>query len=160
MRDWNSKLLWKEKIKMKEVLSVPGGRTIKIVKKYLIHAHPHPRSYKAAQYMTIRERGGIMDTLYSVQSELILRPLENNWEKEIKIFNEEIQKRLKSYIADRAADFGFGEKEEYKFYLLNIEKELKHKPRTDGPLQTHSYYTLGELTSGREIVLNESKLNK
>ena len=72
---------------MKEVLSVPGGKTQKTVKKYLIHAHPHPRSYKTAQYITIRENGGIMDTLYSIQSEFVLRPLDHDLEKTISIFN-------------------------------------------------------------------------
>jgi len=145
---------------MKEVLSVPGGKTQTIIKKYLIHAHPHPRSYKTAQYMTIREKGGIMDTLYSIQSELVLKPLDKNWENSISVFNEDTQKRLKGYILARTRDFGFDEKDEYKFYLLNVERELNHLPRTSGPLQGHTYFTLGELTSGREIVLSESKLNE
>ena len=145
---------------MKEVLSVPGGKTQKIIKKYLIHAHPHPRPYKNSQYLTIRESGGIMDRLYSVQGEFILLPLDRNWKNSIDFLNESTQERLKGYIEERAADFGFGEKEEYKFYLLNVEKELNHLPRTSGPVQGHTYFTLGELTSGREVVLSESQLNK
>ncbi|MDJ0333565.1 hypothetical protein [Planococcus sp. S3-L1] len=145
---------------MKEVLSVPGGKTKEIVKKYLIHAHPHPRSYKNAQYLTIRENGGIMDTLYSVRCEFVLRPFSPEWDKAIKFLHKDIQRDVTGYITERAADFGFGEKEEYKFYLLNVEKELNHLPRTSGPIQGHTYFTLGELTSGREIVLSESLLNK
>lgn len=145
---------------MKEVLSVPGGKTQKIIKKYLIHAHPHPRPYKNAKYLTIRESGGIMDTIYSVQCEFVLRPLSPDLDKSIKFLHEELQKDLKAYISERAADFGFGEKEEYRFYLLNVEKELKHLPRTSSTIQGHTYFTLGELTSGRELVLSESKLNK
>ncbi|MGM0898312.1 MAG: hypothetical protein ACQEV0_10440 [Bacillota bacterium] len=145
---------------MKEVLSVPGGKTQEIIKKYLIHAHPHPRSYKTAKYMAIRERGGIMDTLYTIQSELVLRPLDNDWEKSISTFNEDTQKRLKDYISARANDFGFDEKDEYKFYLLDVERELNHLPRSSVTLPGHTYFTLGELTSGRKIVLSESKLNE
>ena len=145
---------------MKEVLSVPGGKTQEIIKEYLVHAHPYPRSYKVAQYMTIREKGGIMDTLYTVQSEFVLRPLSNDWENSISLFNEDTQKRLKGYIAARSKDFGFDEKDEYKFYLLNVERELNHLPRTSGPLHGHTYFTVGELTRGREIVLSESKLNE
>lgn len=145
---------------MKEVLSVPGGKTQKIVKKYLIHAHPHPRNYREAQYLAIRESGGIMDTLYSVQCEFVLRPLSREWDRAINFLHEDIQKEVKGYITERAADFGFWEKEEYKFYLLNVEKKLNHLPRTLGPIQGHTYFTLGELMSGREIVLSESKLNE
>ena len=145
---------------MKDVLSVPGGKTQAIIKEYLVHAHPHPRSYKAAQYMVIRERGGIMDTLYSIQGEFVLRPLEAGWEKSIAILNEATQKRLKGYIDERAKDFGFDQKDEYKFYLLNVERELNHLPRSSVTLPGHTYFTLGELTSGREIVLSESKLNE
>ena len=145
---------------MKEVLSVPGGKTQAIIKEYLVHAHPHPRSYKAAQYMAIREPGGIMNTLYSVQCEFVLRPLERGWEKSIAILSEDTQKRLKGYIAERAKDFGCDQKDEYKFYLLNVEKELNHLPRTSVTLPGHTYFTLGELTSGREIVLSELKLNE
>lgn len=145
---------------MKEVLSVPGGMTQKIIKKFLVHAHPHPRSYKTSKYIAIRESGGIMDTLYSIQSEYVLRPLDDDLEKSISILSEDIQERLKGYITERATDFGFGEKEEYKFYLLAVARELKHLPRSSVTLPGHTYFTLGELTSGREVVLNESRLNE
>lgn len=145
---------------MKGVLSVPGGQKQAIIKEDLVHAHPHPRSYKTVQYLAIREPGGIMNTLYSVQCEFVLRPLERGWEKSIAVLNEATQKRLKGYIAERAKDFGFDQKDEYKFYFLNVERELNHLPRTSGTMQGHTYFTLGELISGREIVLSESKLNK
>lgn len=29
---------------MKEVISIPAGGTQELIKKYLVHAHPHPRS--------------------------------------------------------------------------------------------------------------------
>ncbi|TWT05438.1 hypothetical protein FQV26_13475 [Planococcus sp. CPCC 101016] len=145
---------------MKEVLSVPGGQTQAIIKKYLVHAHPHPRSYKVAQHMAIRESGGIMDTLYSIQGEFVLRPLDDDLGKSISILNEDFQNRLKGYIAERTVDFGFGEKDEYKFYLLTVNRELNHQPRSLITLPGHTYFTLGELISGREIVLSESKLNE
>ena len=63
---------------MKEVISLPAAQTMDLIKKYLIHAHPHPRSYKEAQYMTFRRVGGVMDTLYSVEQELVLKPEEQN----------------------------------------------------------------------------------
>ncbi|MDQ6598890.1 hypothetical protein [Bacillus salipaludis] len=49
---------------MKEVISLPAGQTQDIIKNYLVHAHPYPRPYKEAQYMTFRKIGGVMDTLF------------------------------------------------------------------------------------------------
>lgn len=145
---------------MKEVLSVPGGKTQEIIKEYLIHAHPYPRSYKDARYMAIRRPGGIMDRLYSIQCEFVLQPQTNDLNKAINFLNEDAQLRVEGYIANRAANFGFDEKVEYKFYLLSVDRELAHLPETSGTLQGHTYFTVGELTSGRKKVLSESKLNK
>ncbi|PLT29815.1 hypothetical protein [Peribacillus deserti] len=59
---------------MKEIISIPASQTQEIIKKYLVHAHPHPRNYRDAQYITFRRVGGIMDILYRVEHDLVLEP--------------------------------------------------------------------------------------
>ncbi len=145
---------------MKEIISFPTGRTQKIIQKYLIHAHPHPRSYKEAEFITLRKKGGVMDALYNVQHEIVLRPKNENLNEQISHLKGNFQERLKGYIKERSNSFGFDEKEEYKFYLLDIEKYLDHLPRTATSTQAHTYFTLAELISGRQIVLRESEMNK
>jgi len=146
---------------MKEVISLPAGQTMDLIKKYLIHAHPYPRSYKEAQYMTFRRVGGVMDTLYSVQQELILKPEEQNIDEQISYLNKDLKERLRGYIHERKYTFGFGEKEEYKFYILKVEQQLNHLPKPkEGNLQSHTYYTFKEVTKGRREILRESQLKQ
>lgn len=145
---------------MEKVLSVPGAQTQDIIKEYLIYAHPYPRPYKNTQYIVIRKTGGIMDTLYSIQCEFILRPNDQKLEEQITFLNMDEQKSLIGYIDERKNSFGFDEKEEYKFYLLKVERQLSHLPRITTSLLSHTYFTYGELTSGRQIVLRESEMNK
>lgn len=145
---------------MKEVISLPAGRTQKIIQKYLIHAHPHPRPYKEAEFVALRKKGGIMDTLYNVQHEVVLCPRNENLNEQINHLNENFQERLKGYIQERSNTFGFDEREEYKFYLLEIKRYLNHLPRTATTSQAHTYFTFSELTSGRQIVLRESEMKK
>jgi len=78
---------------MKEVISIPAGRTQDIIK-YLIHAHPHPSRYKESQYLTFRKTGGVMDTLYSVNQELIIKPESQDIDEQIKHVNSGFQERL------------------------------------------------------------------
>lgn len=145
---------------MKEVISLPAGQTQDIIKKYLIHAHSHPRTYKDSQYIALRKVGGVMDTLYSVQHELVLKPQDQDMEKLIAHLNGEFKDRLRGYIHERKYTFGFGEKEEYKFYLLKIEKYLEHLPKPKERLQSHTYYTFNEITNGKREITRESELSR
>jgi hypothetical protein len=141
---------------MKEVISIPAGQTQDIIKKYLVHAHPHPRNYKDAQYMTFRKIGGVMDTLYIVQCELVLKPEEQDIDNQIGYLSNDVKDRLFGYIHERKHSFGFGEKEEYKFYILKVEQDLYHLPKSIEKLQSHTYYTFKEITSGKKEISRES----
>lgn len=142
---------------MKEVISLPAARTQDIIKKYLVHAHPHPRKYKESEYMTFRKIGGVMDTLYSVQHVLVLKPKDKSLAEKIEYLDSDIKERLLGYIHERKYTFGFEEKEEYKFYILKIEQELKHLPKPkEGNMQSHTYYTFEEITSGKRAITRES----
>ncbi|MEC5425887.1 hypothetical protein QGM71_20750 [Virgibacillus sp. C22-A2] len=146
---------------MKEVISIPASRTQDIIKEYLIHAHPHPRSYKDAQFMTFRKVGGYMDALYSVQHELIIKPRSNGFEDQLEYLRDDFKKRLLGYIRERKHGFGFGEKDEYKFYFLKVEQSLDHLPKPiEGNGQSHTYYTYEEIISGKSEIIRESVLNK
>jgi len=146
---------------MKEVISIPAGQTQDIIKKYLIHAHPHPRKYKETQYVTYRKNGGVMDTLYSVQQEIVLKPETHDLKDQLKHQKNEFQERLLGYIHERKHSFGFGEKEEYKFYILKFEQDLEHMPRPiERNMQSHTYYSFEEITSGKREVIRESPQKK
>lgn len=142
---------------MKEVLSLPASKTQDIINKYLIHAHPHPRNYKSSKFLALRKNGGIMDTIYSVEAEVVLRPNHNSIEEKVKLFSSDIRMRLLEYIQERKETFGFNEKEEYKFYVLKVEYRLNHQPRpVERILQSHTYYTLREMISGKAIITRET----
>ncbi|PUB09926.1 hypothetical protein [Paenisporosarcina sp. OV554] len=146
---------------MKEVISIPAAKTLDIIKKYLIHAHPHPRKYKESQYVAFRKTGGVMDTLYSVQQELVIKPEAQNTEEQLIDLDSDIKERVLGYIHERKHTFRFGEKEEYKFYILIKEQDLQHMPRPiEGNRQSHTYYSFEEITSGKSKIMRESAINK
>ncbi|MEH7514241.1 hypothetical protein V7146_16125 [Gottfriedia acidiceleris] len=141
---------------MKEVISIPASGTQELIKKYLVHAHPYPRSYKASQYMTFRKTGGYMDALYSVQCELVLKHGDPEIENKVNYLESEIKNRLLGYIYERRNKFGFGKKEEFKFYILKEERRLDHFPAPKETLQGHTYYTYDEITCGKTIITRET----
>ncbi|WP_088041857.1 hypothetical protein [Bacillus sp. EAC] len=141
---------------MKDVISIPAGGTQALIKKYLIHAHPHPRSYKESKYMTFRRNGGFMEALYRVQQEFVLKHGDPDIEKKVDFLESEVKNRLLGYIYERRNKFGFEKKEEFKFYVLKVEKELDHLPSPKETLQGHTYYTFDEITSGKRIICRES----
>lgn len=98
-----------------------------------------------------------MDTLYSVQHVLVLKPKDKSLAEKIEYLDSDIKERLLGYIHERKYTFGFEEKEEYKFYILKIEQELKHLPKPkEGNMQSHTYYTFEEITSGKRAITRES----
>ncbi|WP_318503035.1 hypothetical protein [Bacillus sp. T3] len=146
---------------MKEVISLPAAQTQDIIKKYLVHAHPHPRKYKEAKYMALRKAGGVMDSLYSVECAFVLKPESIELEKDISFLNDKWKDRLLGYIHERKRTFGFGEKEEYKFYLLKVEHFLNHLPKPkEKNFLSHTYYTLNELMNGKKEVSREAEIKK
>lgn len=144
---------------MKEVISLPASGTQEIINKYLVHAHPHPRPYKAFQYMTLRKQGGLMERIYAVKNEFVLDPSAENIKEQVEFLSESTKEQILSYIEERRINFGFEKQGKYKFYLLKVVQELTHAPRTKEVLLSHTYFTYGELTSGRQIVKIASALN-
>ncbi|PEC46372.1 hypothetical protein [Bacillus sp. AFS096315] len=146
---------------MKEVISIPASDTIDIIKKHLVHAHPHPRTYKEAQFVAFRKAGGYMDTLYRINKVLILNPLDKyDIDLKIKYLDNESKQRLLNYITERRNSYGFGVTELYKFYTLQVEESLLHNPKpVKNKLQGHTYFTYKEITDGKaEIEIENATL--
>ncbi len=137
---------------MYDVISLPAGPTQITIGRYLVHAHPHPRPYRPARLIALRQSGGIMHRLYRTEREIVLSPHEA-LAPQVERLSCSQQERILAYIEERRASFGFDEGEEYKFYLLEVAYELRHLPRTDRPIRAHTYYQLDELLSGRPLVL-------
>ncbi len=138
------------------VLSIPAGGTIDLIKRYSIHAFPHPRSYDYSGLVTFRRSGGFMDCLYSVQQKIIIDFKDDNWEAGINFTDEAISARIKGYIENRVWGFGF-ERPIFMFWVLNVEDDLKHEPRPIHNYNNHVYFEYDEILSGKEIVTIESK---
>lgn len=102
-----------------------------------------------------------MDTLFSVEHEFVLKPEDQDIDKKISYLSTDKKERLIGYIYERKHTFGFGEKEEYRFYILKEEMQLKHLPKpNEGNLQSHTYYTYKEITGGKREITRESQLKK
>lgn len=138
---------------MRDVISFPAAPTQALIERYLVHAHPHPRSYQPAKLIALRREQGVMNRLYRTERELILRPAEAI-APQVQRLSMEQQRRLLGYMEARRTSFGFDESATYKFYLLEVAYELRHLPRTSQPLRAHTYYQLEELLSGRPFVLH------
>lgn len=106
--------------------------------------------------MTFRRKGGYMDTLYSVQFEIVLEHGDPELENKVNYLESETKNRLLGYIYERRNKFGFAKKEEFKFYILKEEKQLEHLPTPKETLQGHTYYTFDEITSGSKVITRES----
>ena len=99
-----------------------------------------------------------MDTLYSVQHELVLKPEAQNIEEQVEHLRNDYKDRILGYIHERKRTFGFWGEEEYKFYILNVQHFLNHLPRPkEGNMQSHSYYTLNEITCGKRELTRENQ---
>ena len=149
---------------MREVLSIPAGKTIKNIKGYGIHAFPYPRTttYDQSQYIAFRaEKGGKMDMLYSVMNEIVLNPSDENLEYKLHHLDDDSKDRILRYIhARKTTKFGFEKKNHtYKFFVLKEEQSLPHEPRPQGRNTAgHTYYTYEEITCGKGEVIVQSKL--
>lgn len=136
---------------MKKVLSIPAASTFHLIKKYHIHAFPHPRSYDYSYLVTFRKKGGIMEELYKVERTVILNMEDEFIYDKIQHLDNSIQNRIKNYIIERKRDFVF-EIPDFMFWILKKEESLLHKPQTTQPYNNHVYFNYGELHSGRKHV--------
>lgn len=152
--------------KMKEVLSIPAGKTIDNIKNYGIHAFPYPRipNYEASQYITFRaQKGGEMEMLYSIVNQVVLNPSDDNLETQLHHLDHDSKDRIIRYIqARKTTKFGFEKKgHTYMFYVLKEVQALPHKPRPQGRNTAgHTYYTYEEITCGKVEVVIQSRLQK
>lgn len=146
-----------------EVLSVPAGRTLGYIQTHHVHAHPESYSYRQTPYIAFRAGdGGEMHHVYDLgQAHIFLmNPDDPAMARERIIANqpiaEEAKERVRRYHTERQRDGQFDNKhnEEYRFYLFPTTGhiELPHRPQLQRNLQSHTYFSLGELTSGRKIV--------
>lgn len=136
---------------MNNVLSIPAASTFHLIKKYHIHAFPHPRTYDYSYLVTFRKKGGIMEELYKVERTVILNMEDELIYDKIQHFDNSIQNRIKHYIIERKRDFVF-EKPDFIFWILKKEESLLHKPQTTKPYNNHVYFNYKELQSGKKHV--------
>ena len=141
---------------VKEVLAVPAGESFQCVKNNSIHACSASYSYKPARYMTFRQKGGEMETLYRVEALFEMNPYDRN---AIERISPKYSERVKNYIDDRMRIWPFQGSAKRRFYVLSETDriELKHKPRLLRNIQGHCYFTLDELRSGKKVVQVASK---
>ena len=113
---------------MYDVISLPAGPTQVTIERYLVHAHPHPRPYRPARLIALRQSGGVMHRLYRTEREIVLF-LHEALAPQVERLSCSQQERVLAYIEERRASFGFDEGEEYKFYLLEVAYELRHSKK-------------------------------
>lgn len=135
------------------VISIPASGTIELIYKYQIHAHPDKAGYgyKNTQYYTFRKSGGIMEKLYTLDNVVTIDPY-NTSELETYDIDVESKQRILKYINERIDSYKFENKDtKYKFYILNYNSDLNHKPRKPGQ-NNHCYISIDEIKSGKEFV--------
>lgn len=146
-----------------EVLSVPAGRTLVYVLEHHVHAHPDSYSYRQTPYITFRAGdGGEMSHVYDLgQAHIfLLNPDAPGPILERIIAGqpiaEEARERVRRYHAERQRDRQFhnDDNEDYRFYVFPTSGHiaLSHLPRLKDNIRGHTYFSLGELTSGKQIV--------
>lgn len=136
------------------VLSIPAGGTFQLIKNYEVHAFPNPRSYDYSGYVTFRRKGGIMESLYSVEKTIVIN-LEEDWLEQFSHLEDKIIDRLNKYIIEREKHFGFS-KPEFMFWILEKIEDLYHEPRPVQGYNNHVYFSYEEITSGKGIVIIDS----
>jgi len=140
-----------------DVLSVPSGSSYYCIETTSIHACPDRYPYKSTPYITFRKNGGIMERVYEIEEIVIFNP--HDFEQ-LSRLNPKCKSRIQLYMDCRERELPF-EHENYdrRFYILSETNqiELTHKPHMRKNSQGHCYFTLAELTSGKEIVEVASK---
>ncbi len=145
------------KLKKAEVLSVPSNSSYYCIETTSIHACPDSYSYKSTQYITFRKHGGIMERVYKIDEIVILNPHDS---EQLSRLSPKYKNRIRLYMDCRERELPFESKDyDRRFYILSETNqiELAHKPHMRKNSQGHCYFTLAELTSGKEIVEVASK---
>lgn len=141
----------------KEVLTIPASGTIDIIYKHGIHAYPHPRSYYDSPFVAFRKKGGVVETLYSVQEKVVLDPNSSDLQIEVSHLSADEQERLLTYIIERKRSyFGFEKPEQsYMFWVLKKEEELQHKPQLINNTAGHIYFARDKFICGEKWISNK-----
>lgn len=140
------------------VLSIPASHSIDLIKKYMIYAYPHPRTYNIDSYVTFRKKGGAMENLYTVHNTVLFNPITNNMKEAVKHLSKEEQERITGYVEERKNGIGFPKSDQpFIFWILKLEKPLSHEPRPERNYLNFVYFTYEELTAGKQIVSIASK---
>lgn len=143
----------------REVISIPARGTINLIYKYRIHAHPVTKNsyhYKKALYYTFREEHGWMRKLFLLERTIILNMNNIDELNANSTLDCKIKKRLHNYINDRTISFKFKTGGEYKFYVLGESVELP-KPVSLPGRNSHVYFTISEMYSGKDVIENSNK---
>jgi hypothetical protein len=143
----------------KEVLSIPAGRSFPKVEKHDVYDCPNNNnySYKKPLYVTFRKTESVMEYLHKIEDIIILNPSDKN---EMDAFNnstisDDVKKRILSYINE--PDYNINEGIEKRFYILSKERiKLTQKPKPDGHIQKHTYFSLTDILT-KKVLTPESK---
>ncbi|GAU09288.1 hypothetical protein [Desulfoplanes formicivorans] len=145
----------------KEVLSIPAGKTIDLVQKYLIYECPDRKEYryKKTIFVTFRANGGgTMEKLYKIKDVIVFNPtLKSDIDRANEYINDKkINERLNKFISES----NYKDSEEKKFYILADDEviELKNKPRPARNNVKFTYYRLADILT-QKIVKPASMFN-
>jgi len=140
----------------KEVLSIPAGKTIKLVENYNIYECPNNSSYsyKKTIFITFRNAGGgVMEKLYKIEDIIVFDPTNQSDLDRVMDSMEKpnTKERLKNFINE--CKFDPSKKEgEKKFFILSEDEIiiLPMKPRPKRNNAKFTYYRLFDiLTKGQ-----------
>src|SRR6266571_1075614 len=136
---------------IKEVLSIPAGKSYPSIEATLIHSCPTSYSYKPARYITFRKQGGAMEALYKVEAGFTIKPHDRDT---IQRLNPRYRDRVQNYINQRMREWPFADREDRRFYVLSEtdQIDIPHRPHLRQSIRGHCYFTLDELLSDNKIV--------
>jgi len=146
----------------KEVLSIPAGKSHKLVDEFNIYACPDTKyyNYKKSIFVGFRKsKGGVMERLYKIEEIIILNPTNESELETFKnsTYSDKVKIRVSDYI--RTEDFGKQLEYDMRFYVLSESEkiELPHQPKPERNNAKFTYYTLTEVLTNK-IIVPESKI--
>lgn len=133
-----------------EVASLPAGKTFDLIKKYRVHScrlDNKSGNFKKSLFITFREKGGFMSTLYKLEQTIILNPADMESLKDINIDSGRLGRitgYIKEYPSVRGEPFAG---EDRLFFVLSTDEniDLPVKIKTDTTIRGLTYRTLKEM---------------
>ncbi|WP_226658977.1 hypothetical protein [Pseudalkalibacillus hwajinpoensis] len=143
------------------VLTLPASGTSKIIYEHKIHAFPSHYLYKETPYVAFRERGGFVETIYTVRDRLVLMPPYNPTSADLTRFDLQTQERILTYIQDRKKGFGFEKPgQAYMFWILELETPLPHRPKVTPNTPGRQYFSYEDFNSRNQVITKNGSLSK